>query len=593
MSDEQDDGPAAWRPVLGFMWGHWRRTPWLTAAVAGFRLAATLTEVLVPVAAGVLVDALVAGDAARAWQAFAAMIGLGVLMILFRALSLHALLPFTTGQMRAIAAEAFGQVQRLSSDWHANSFAGSTVRKISRGMWAVDTVNDLVLIMLLPGFGVLLGTVVVMALEWPVLGAAMGVGAALFLGLTVAVATRWLAPAARLSNRWDTKVGGVLADSIGANAVVKAFAGEDREAANLGRVLAKWRRRTLRTWRRFVWNDLAMLSLLWGLRAVVTAGAIALWAAGEASVGGVAYVLTAYLVLHGYLRDMGHQVQDLQRAINEMEELVQLHAEPVAVADRPGAVPARIAAGAIRFERVGFRHQGQATPLFEGLDVAIRAGERVGLVGRSGSGKSTFVKLVQRLHDVTDGRVLIDGRDVRAVTQASLRRAIAIVPQEPILFHRSIAENIGYARPGAGMAAIERAAVLANAHDFIARLPKGYRTLVGERGVKLSGGERQRVALARAFLADAPILVLDEATSSLDSESEALIQRAMGALLAGRTALVIAHRLSTVQAMDRILLFDHGRIVEEGTHAALLAMPDGGYRRLFERQSSEAAPVIA
>jgi len=200
---------------------------------------------------------------------------------------------------------------------------------------------------------------------------------------------------------------------------------------------------------------------------------------------------------------------------------------------------------------------------------------------------TTFVKLVQRLYDATGGRILIDGQDVAKATQRSLRSQIAIVQQEPILFHRSLAENIAYARPGASMAEIEQAARLANAHDFIMRLPKRYETLVGERGVKLSGGERQLVALARAFLADAPILILDEATSSLDSESEALIQEAMDRLIQGRTAIVIAHRLSTVRSLDRILVFDRGRIAEEGTHASLATRPGGIYRALFERQVFE------
>jgi ATP-binding cassette subfamily B protein len=591
MDEMEWKGAAAWRPVLRFMWGHWMRTPARTAAVAGFRLAATATEVFVPVAAGRLADALSVADEASAWRAFAAMIALGVGMIGLRYASLHALLPFTTRQMRDVAAEAFAHVQAQSADWHANSFAGSTVRKISRGMWAVDSVNDLVLMMLLPGVGVLIGTVVVMALEWPLLGLVMAVGTAIYLAATVLAATRWLAPAARLSNAWDTKVGGQLADAIGSNAAVKAFAAEPREEALLARVLGKWQKRVLRTWRFFILYDMGTLGVLWVLRAIVTGGAIALWAAGEASVGGVVYVLTAYLVLHGYLRDMGHQVQDLQRAVNEMEEVVALSSLAPAVADASDARPLAVAGGSVRFDGVSFRHKGQATPLFEGLDVQIAAGERVGLVGRSGSGKSTFVKLLQRLHDVDGGRVTVDGQDVRAVSQESLRRAIAIVPQEPILFHRSIAENIGYGRPGASMAEIARAAELAHAAGFIDRLPKGYQTLVGERGVKLSGGERQRVALARAFLADAPILILDEATSSLDSESEAAIQEACATLMAGRTSIVIAHRLSTVRAMDRILVFEQGRIVEEGAHEALLTR-DGVYRRLFERQAGVFAEEL-
>jgi ATP-binding cassette, subfamily B, bacterial len=200
---------------------------------------------------------------------------------------------------------------------------------------------------------------------------------------------------------------------------------------------------------------------------------------------------------------------------------------------------------------------------------------------------------VQRLYDVTGGRILIDGQDIAQVTQQSLRSQIAIVQQEPILFHRSLAENIAYARPNASMAAIEQAARLANAHEFILRLPKGYGTLVGERGIKLSGGERQRVALARAFLADAPVLILDEATSSLDSESEALIQQAMERLMKGRTSIVIAHRLSTVRSLDRILVFDRGEIVEQGTHASLANRSGGIYRGLFERQAMEFTQISA
>jgi ATP-binding cassette subfamily B protein len=206
-------------------------------------------------------------------------------------------------------------------------------------------------------------------------------------------------------------------------------------------------------------------------------------------------------------------------------------------------------------------------------------------VGHSGSGKSTFVKLLHRLYDVSSGRILVDGQDVAHVTQDSLRAQLALVPQEPLLFHRSLAENIAYGRPGAKPWEIEEAARLANAHDFIGRQAKGYATLVGERGVKLSGGERQRVALARAFLANVPVLVLDEATSSLDSESEALIQEAMERLMAGRTAIVIAHRLSTVRMLDRILVFEAGEVVEEGRHEQLVRRPVGIYRRLFEKQA--------
>jgi ATP-binding cassette subfamily B protein len=343
---------------------------------------------------------------------------------------------------------------------------------------------------------------------------------------------------------------------------------------------------------RHTWSGTGQLALLWVVRSAVTGTALWLWWQGRATPGEITYVLTTYFVVHGYLRDIGQHVHHLQRAVNEMEELVRLYDEPLGVADAPDARPLQIQAGEVRFDHVTFRYAGQSTPLYRDVNVRIAAGERIGLVGRSGSGKTTFVKLVQRLYDVNDGRVLIDGQNVSHATQASLRSQIAIVQQEPILFHRSLAENISYARPSASLAEIERAARLANAHEFIARLPRGYQTLVGERGVKLSGGERQRVALARAFLADAPILILDEATSSLDSDSEALIQEAMSRLMRGRTSIVIAHRLSTVRAMDRILVFEQGRIVEEGDHEALVRRTHGHYRRLFERQSGGFAEEV-
>jgi ATP-binding cassette subfamily B protein len=321
--------------------------------------------------------------------------------------------------------------------------------------------------------------------------------------------------------------------------------------------------------------------------------ALLFWWQGTATLGDVAFVLTAYGVINGYLRDIGHHVHNVQRSTSDLEELVAFHEESIGVDNRPDAGEIAIVRGDIRFEQVRFRYPALDRQVYDGLSVRIPAGQRVGLVGRSGSGKTTFVKLVQRLYDLDGGRITIDGQDISEVTQESLRRQVAIVQQEPLLFHRSLAENIAYGRPDASVAEIEEAARLAHAASFIERLPQRYATLVGERGVKLSGGERQRVAIARAFLANAPILILDEATSSLDSESEALIQDAMHALMRGRTTLVIAHRLSTVRELDRILVFDQGRIVEDGSHATLLRLKGGIYRRLVERQAEGMGDGLA
>jgi ATP-binding cassette subfamily B protein len=592
MTAEVNKRPTAIRVVLPFVFRHWLSQPAGAAAVAGGLLGATVADLFMPLFSGHLVDAVTLGasdPAARraAFTAFGAIVALGLMAMILRLVGLQAIVPFTLRIMSDVARDAFMRVQRFSTDWHANSFAGSTVRKITRGMWALDLLNDTILMALMPSMLVLLGSMILLGLHWPSLGLVIAVGALVYVAMTVVFSIRYIAPAARISNAWDTRVGGTLADALTCNAVVKSFGAEDREDARLARVINRWRARVRRTWLRYNYTSTAQLVVLLCVRASVIGGVVLLWIAGRASPGDVTYVLTSYYIIHAYLRDVGMHINNLQRSVNDMEELVAIHDEAIGIADAADASPIRVHGGRIVFEEVTFHYGGHLTPLYDGLSVDIRAGERVGLVGRSGSGKTTFVKLVQRLYDVSGGHILIDGQDIAQATQHSLRSQIAIVQQEPILFHRSLAENIAYGRPGASMAAVEQAARLANAHDFILRLPKGYGTLVGERGVKLSGGERQRVALARAFLADAPVLILDEATSSLDSESEALIQQAMERLMKGRTSIVIAHRLSTVRSLDRILVFDRGEIVEQGTHASLASRPGGIYRGLFERQATE------
>ena len=583
----------AFRRVFQFTGAHWRRQPIRLTLITVAVLASTAADVLTPLYSGRLVDAVARGAATDelAWNAaiaaFSMLIALSTMAIALRHFVFQAIVGLTLRMMSDISADAFARVQRFSTDWHANSFAGSTVRKVTRGMWALDLLNDTILIALLPSTVMLLGSTLLLGWYWPMMGVIVGTGSLIYIAITVSLSLWYVAPAASLANAWDTRLGGALADAVSCNAVVKAFGAERREDARLAKVVDKWRHRTHRTWTRGTVNGTTQGVTMLFLRAAVIGFAIVLWSEGRASAGDIAFVLTSFFVLQGYLRDVGMHVRNVQRSVNDMEELVDIHAQPVTVADLPGAPPIVIEEGRIAFENVTFHYGGHIEPLYRDFSLEIRAGERVGLVGHSGSGKTTFVKLIQRLHDVTGGRIVIDGQDISAVQQASLRAQIAIVQQEPILFHRSLAENIAYARPGASQAEIERAAKLASAHDFIERLPKGYATLVGERGIKLSGGERQRVAIARAFLADAPILILDEATSSLDSESEVLIQQAMERLMVGRTTLVIAHRLSTVRALDRLLVFDKGEVIEEGDHVSLIRLEGGIYRRLFERQALE------
>jgi len=592
------DGQRAFVDVLRFVAVRWMKYPRPFVATLLGMVLATITDVITPLLAGRLVSDIshhvgTATDSATlnarhdAFLMVGGLLVLGVAGVLGRRVSFIGITHLTVKVMDEVARDAFRRVQRFSTDWHANTFAGSTVRRLTRGMWAIDSLDDTLLLLLLPEAIVLVGTTIVLGLHWPFMGVLLALMTVGFATVSILLTLKYVAPSARTANQWDTKLGATLADALTCNAVVKAFGAEAREERRLARVLAQWRGRTVRTWVRGTdsGNIQNLLNTL--MRIVLIGCAIGLWMAGKAGPGDVTYILTMVFLVQGYLRDIGQQVSVVQRSVNEMEELVAIFGRAPDVADRPRAGLLPVTHGEIRFERVLFQYAGQSTPLFDGLDLTIAPASRVALVGPSGSGKTTFTKLLQRLYDIQGGQILVDGTDVASVTQESLRSQIAIVPQEPILFHRSLAENIAYGRPGASAEQIREAARMANAAAFIERLPEGYDTLVGERGVKLSGGERQRVAIARAFLADARILIFDEATSSLDSESEALVQQAMERLMVGRTVIVIAHRLSTVVGLDRILVFSRGVVCEDGPHGELIRQENGIYRRLFELQSLE------
>jgi ATP-binding cassette subfamily B protein len=376
-----------------------------------------------------------------------------------------------------------------------------------------------------------------------------------------------------------------VVDSITANAVVKAFSSEHREIERHALQVDEWSRRQWKTWKIgtvMTWMQFMLITMIEGSLLLLSAY---LWYVGEFTAGDF-IVVTAYVGrLWGYMFDIGNNVRTYLRAAAHAEEMIELLGTPQDVADAPDAKAIIVSKGEVVLDRVTFAYEQQPNPVFKDFSCVIRPGEKIALVGHSGGGKSTFVKLLLRLYDLTGGRILIDNQDIAQVTQESLRSSISLVPQDPILFHRSIAENIRYARSSATDAEVERAAKLAHAHEFIERLPRRYDTLVGERGVKLSGGERQRVAIARAILADRPILVLDEATSSLDSISESYIQEALAFLMEGRTTIVIAHRLSTIKRVDRILVVEHGSVIEEGTHDELLKRDGGTYRQLYEMQA--------
>ncbi len=552
--------------------------------MAGFMLVATGLEAITPVLFGRLIDAISDNLPDRAIRTVLLVLAAGGVLLICRFATFGLLIGSSLRVMRSMVEEGFHRVQRFSTDWHASTFAGSTVRYITRGVWGYDSLADTLILGFFPVVTLLSAVFLLLTLHWARMGALVGAGVVAYLALAVIMTLVYITPAARRSNSFDSKMSGALADAITCNAVVKSFAAEDREDGRFQTVTSQWYELVRITWTRYVVTGTAQNLISLGLQAGILGLGLWLWREKRATPGDIAYLLTTFTLLQGYLREFSNHFRNLLRAVADMEELAYFSQLPLGVSDKAGATRLRAGPGQIRFERVTFRYPGKQQAIYQDLTLCLTAGSKIGLVGASGSGKSTLVKLIQRLYDLESGRILIDGQDISLVTQQSLRATVAVVQQDPILFHRSLAENIAYGRPGASQAEIIAAARRAHADDFIARLPQGYDTLVGERGVKLSGGERQRIALARAVLSDARILILDEATSSLDSVSEQLLQQAVEDVTVGRTTLIIAHRLSTVQKVDRILLFADGQILEDGNHRELLANNQGHYRLLFDSQ---------
>jgi ATP-binding cassette subfamily B multidrug efflux pump len=402
----------------------------------------------------------------------------------------------------------------------------------------------------------------------------------------------WFVPRiARASQAFSearSQMTGRIVDSYTNIQTVKLFAHAEREDDYARESFEHGRRTFQKMMRLFTSIEICLVVLNGVLMVTVIGLGITLWAYGEATLGAIAAASALLLRLNGLTGWIMWATSDFFQNLGVVREGVETIAQPLDLTDKPAATPLSVTGGAIRFETVS-HHYGRGTGGIDRVDLAIAPGERVGLVGRSGAGKSTLVSLLLRFYDAEAGRVTIDGRDVRDVTQESLRAQIGMVTQDTSLLHRSVIDNIRYGRPDASMAQVTEAAKRVSAHDFILDLVdpagrSGYDAHVGERGVKLSGGQRQRVALARVVLKDAPILVLDEATSALDSEVEAEIQAALYGLMEGKTVIAIAHRLSTIAQMDRIVVLDGGRVAEQGAHAELLAA-GGLYASFWARQS--------
>ena len=487
---------------------------------------------------------------------------------------------------RRVALKVFRHLHDLDLAFHLERQTGGLTRDIERGSRGVSFVLSAVLFSVLP-------TLIEIALVtayflWKFSGwfaVIILVAVALYVAFSIAI-TEWRTRHVRKMNELDSKANTRAVDSLLNYETVKYFTNEEFEAKRYDAELASWEKEALKT-------QYSLSTLNSGQALIIALGvtAMLLLAGHEVVQGrmtlGEFVMVNAYMVqLFSPLNILGFIYRELKRSIVDMERMFALLDRHTQVADKPGAPVMRHARGEIRFDNVRFGY-GPDREILCGVDFRVPAGTKVAVVGPSGAGKSTLARLLFRFYDVTGGRILLDGQDIRDVTRDSLRRQLGIVPQDTVLFNDTIYYNIAYGRPDASRADIDRAADLAHLKQFIESLPQGYDTLVGERGLKLSGGEKQRVAIARAVLKNPPVLVFDEATSSLDSNAEQAILVAMGELAAQRTSLVIAHRLSTVVDAGEILVLDKGRIAERGTHRELLRA-EGLYAQLWALQQREA-----
>ncbi len=585
-----------YKDITRFSLHYWMKSPVRFFATAIMISLAAVIDSIFPIVTGRLVNAMTSTDLSRVGVEFISFLPKAVVMALLLLVIVeflyHGVRNIAYGLwnrvavdiLQSITQDLFYKVQRFSTDWHANSFAGGTVRKITRAMWSFDTFEDIFIMYLLPTGIVMISIIVSMTLHWPIMGFVTFISVVVYVAISVWTVLCINAKNFKRAAKADTEVGAAIADAVTSNHTVKSFGAEIKEDVILSGVTGCWRRLALTSWQIANGTDLLRryVSVLMMLLMVGTS--LWLWSQERADTGDIVYVFTSFIVLSAYLRHIGEQVANMQRAVSEMEDGVSYWLREDDVVDKEGAKDFIPEEGRITFDKVSFSYDEDQTSIYEDFSIEIKAGEKIALVGYSGSGKSTFVKLLQRFYDVQGGEIRIDGQDISSVTQSSLRRAISLVPQDPILFHRSLMDNIAYGRPDATKEDVIEAAKQAYAHDFIETLPEGYNTLVGERGIKLSGGERQRVALARAILTNANILVMDEATSSLDSVSEHYIQKALKNLEQDRTTITIAHRLSTIKDAERILVFDNGKIIEQGTHAELVAQEGSHYKHLYEMQ---------
>jgi len=491
---------------------------------------------------------------------------------------------FETALQRDLYAQCFSKLTNQTMFFHANKFGGSLVSQTNKLNGAVERFWDTIIWSILPLVISLVGSIIILStLLWQY--AVFLLLFSIIFSVVVYFGSRPMATLNEKEAKVSNKVSGQLADAISNILAVKSSGAEITEQQRFVKTVESWRGASLDTMHGF----LKVSTVYSTINMVIKIGAIvfAIYAAQHnvVSVAAVYLIITYTGSVAHELWNMNGIMRSYNHILGDAHEMVEILKTPTTLVDRSDA-KLTVTRGGITMDQVTFTHdEGQGDTLFHDFSLNIQPGEKIGLVGSSGSGKTTLTKLLLRFADIDSGKITVDSQDIAEVTQVSLREQIAYVPQEPLLFHRSVRENIAYSRPDATDTEIEKAAKKAGAYDFIVKLQDGFDTLVGERGVKLSGGQRQRIAIARAILKDAPILVLAAATSALDSESEALIQKSLETLMKNRTSIVIAHRLSTIAKLDRIIVLENGRIVEDGSHDQLLAKKRGVYAKLWVRQS--------
>lgn len=509
--------------------------------------------------------------------------GIGLINWASRQIQMWSIARLEANVMVDLEDEAFGYLVGHSHDFFTSNFSGTLTRRVTRYSRSYEQVLDSAAFNFLPTFLFAVGSIGVLYMRNIWLGLGLLAWVLVFVAAQI-IMNKWRHPLRIERAAQDSKMTGALSDAIGNHSAITLFASEAFERATIASIVRSWGRATLRSWN----ADNVIQGIQQALGIVIEVGllgiGVLLWQKGEITVGDFVLIQVYILGLIDQIWNFGNTLRRVYDAFADASEMVDILDTPHAVRDLPGAGALRCTKGEINFDHVSFGFTDKREVLTD-FSLSIHSGEKVALVGPSGAGKSTVTKLLLRLYDPRSGAVRVDGQDVGAVTQGSLRETISYVPQESVLFHRTLRENIAYGKNDATMNEIIDAAKKAHCHEFISKLPDGYETHVGERGVKLSGGERQRVAIARAILKNAPILVLDEATSSLDSESEMLIQDALVRLMQDKTVIAIAHRLSTIMKMDRIVVMEEGKVVVSGTHDELLAQESNLYKKLWEIQA--------